>query len=184
MRARARTSYSSIFHSLRRPSPAQPPMSSLFRKNPAAGKKRKLEPPATADDVAVAGIADNLADDDDDVDGVEPPPPPHRRRPRVGGGGGSSSASSSSSSSLTTFADLGLSPPLVSTCRKLGFARPTPVQRAVIPRILGRGGGGEAPSAGGGVTSSSSPRPVPARPRPSPCPSSRNCRRIRTGYSA
>jgi hypothetical protein len=40
-------------------------MTSLFRKNPAAGKKRKLEPPATADDVAVAGIADNIADDDD-----------------------------------------------------------------------------------------------------------------------
>lgn len=36
----------------------------------------------------------------------------------------------------TTFADLGLCPPLVSTCRKLSFVRPTAVQRAIIPQIL------------------------------------------------
>ncbi|EED91976.1 RNA helicase, partial [Thalassiosira pseudonana CCMP1335] len=35
-----------------------------------------------------------------------------------------------------TFADLGLCPPLVQTCRKLGFARPTAVQSAIIPLIL------------------------------------------------
>ena len=42
----------------------------------------------------------------------------------------------SASSVTTTFADLGLCPPLVQTCRKLGFARPTAVQSAIIPLIL------------------------------------------------
>ena len=50
-------------------------------------------------------------------------------------------SSSSSSSSLTTFADLCLSPSLVSTCRKLGFTKPTSVQRAIIPRILNKNDG-------------------------------------------
>lgn len=45
-------------------------------------------------------------------------------------------AASKTNSVTTTFADLGLSPPLVSTCRKLGFHRPSAVQRAVIPQIL------------------------------------------------
>ena len=45
-------------------------------------------------------------------------------------------AASSTNSVTTNFADLGLSPPLVSTCRKLGFHRPSAVQRAVIPQIL------------------------------------------------
>lgn len=41
-----------------------------------------------------------------------------------------------SNSLTTTFADLGLCSPLVSTCRKLGYNRPTAVQRAIIPQIL------------------------------------------------
>lgn len=43
---------------------------------------------------------------------------------------------SSSSALTTTFADLGLSAPLVQACRKLGFKTPTGVQRAIIPFIL------------------------------------------------
>ena len=42
----------------------------------------------------------------------------------------------SSSASTNTFADLGLSAPLVQACRKLGFKIPTGVQRAIIPFIL------------------------------------------------
>ncbi|KAL3805831.1 hypothetical protein HJC23_007792 [Cyclotella cryptica] len=45
-----------------------------------------------------------------------------------------------SSSVAATFADLGLCPPLVQTCRKLGFQKPTPVQRAIIPLILNTNG--------------------------------------------
>ncbi|KAL3778672.1 hypothetical protein ACHAW5_000460 [Stephanodiscus triporus] len=103
-------------------------MSSLFRKKKPVGGKRK-------------------SDADDGV-GPSPPPPPRRRRPGGGGGGEQSSSSFSFSSSLTTFADLGLSPPLASTCRKLGFARPTPVQRAIIPRLLR--GGDDGDDGGGG----------------------------------
>ena len=35
-----------------------------------------------------------------------------------------------------TFADLGLAEPLVNTCRALGFKRPSPVQREIIPFLL------------------------------------------------
>lgn len=35
-----------------------------------------------------------------------------------------------------SFEDLGLAEPLVTTCRELGFRRPTPVQRTVIPFLL------------------------------------------------
>jgi len=48
----------------------------------------------------------------------------------------SSSSTLVSNSLTTTFADLGLCSPLVSTCRKLGYNRPTAVQRAIIPQIL------------------------------------------------
>lgn len=51
-------------------------------------------------------------------------------------------APSSSNSLTTTFADLGLCPPLVATCRKLGFPRPTAVQRAILPQILNPSGNG------------------------------------------
>jgi superfamily II DNA/RNA helicase len=47
-----------------------------------------------------------------------------------------SASAASPLSSLSTFADLGLSEPLVATCRSLGFKRPTPVQRSVIPFLL------------------------------------------------
>ncbi len=47
-----------------------------------------------------------------------------------------SSTITNAATTTTTFANLGLCPPLVSTCRKLGFVKPTPVQRAIIPRIL------------------------------------------------
>lgn len=39
-------------------------------------------------------------------------------------------------SMASTFADIGLCSPLVQTCRKLGYTKPTPVQRAIIPLIL------------------------------------------------
>ena len=35
-----------------------------------------------------------------------------------------------------TFDDLGLAEPLVATCKKLGFKKPSPVQRAIIPFLL------------------------------------------------
>jgi ATP-dependent RNA helicase DDX49/DBP8 len=38
--------------------------------------------------------------------------------------------------SWATFEDLGLAEPLVATCRQLGFKRPTPVQRTIIPFLL------------------------------------------------
>jgi superfamily II DNA/RNA helicase len=58
----------------------------------------------------------------------QPPPPPPSGPPLI--------IPSNSLSSLATFADLGLSEPLVATCRSLGFKRPTPVQRHVIPFLL------------------------------------------------
>lgn len=36
----------------------------------------------------------------------------------------------------STFEELGLAAPLVTTCRNLGFSRPTPVQRTIIPFLL------------------------------------------------
>jgi ATP-dependent RNA helicase DDX49/DBP8 len=42
-------------------------------------------------------------------------------------------------SSWASFDDLGLSEPLVETCRALGFRRPTPVQRTIIPFLLREG---------------------------------------------
>lgn len=39
-------------------------------------------------------------------------------------------------STWSTFDDLGLASPLVETCRNLGFSRPTPVQRTIIPFLL------------------------------------------------
>ena len=36
----------------------------------------------------------------------------------------------------STFDELGLASPLVDTCRNLGFSRPTPVQRTIIPFLL------------------------------------------------
>jgi ATP-dependent RNA helicase DDX49/DBP8 len=39
-------------------------------------------------------------------------------------------------STWAAFDDLGLSPPLVATCRQLGFKKPTPVQRSLIPFLL------------------------------------------------
>lgn len=42
----------------------------------------------------------------------------------------------STNNHLTSFSDLGLSPQLVSSCRELGFKKPTSVQRAIIPTIL------------------------------------------------
>jgi ATP-dependent RNA helicase DDX49/DBP8 len=38
--------------------------------------------------------------------------------------------------SWAAFEDLGLAEPLVATCRQLGFKRPTPVQRTIIPFLL------------------------------------------------
>lgn len=45
-------------------------------------------------------------------------------------------AISTTLSSWSTFEDLGLASPLVDTCRNLGFSRPTPVQRTIIPFLL------------------------------------------------
>jgi len=100
-------------------------MSSLFRK----GSKRKR--PATADEDG----------------GAYEPTSSERAAPPVAVPSQSSSSSlpattTTSNSLTTTFADLGLCPPLVSTCRKLGFARPTAVQRAIIPQILAKNNDG------------------------------------------
>jgi ATP-dependent RNA helicase DDX49/DBP8 len=69
--------------------------------------------------------------------------------PRVGGGGCEDESIHSRSNHeehrgdspaglpfATTFAELGLAPPLVQTCRELGFTRPTPVQCCIIPFLL------------------------------------------------
>lgn len=45
-------------------------------------------------------------------------------------------AIATSTSEVTTFEDLGLASPLVTTCRSLGFSRPTPVQRTIVPFLL------------------------------------------------
>jgi len=42
----------------------------------------------------------------------------------------------SSISPWATFGDLGLAEPLIDTCRALGFKRPTPVQRTIVPFLL------------------------------------------------
>lgn len=39
-------------------------------------------------------------------------------------------------SSFASFEDIGLAEPLIRTCRELGFRRPTPVQRIIIPFLL------------------------------------------------
>jgi ATP-dependent RNA helicase DDX49/DBP8 len=59
----------------------------------------------------------------------QPPPPPPSGPPPI-------IHSNNLSTSLATFADLGLAEPLVATCRSLGFKRPTPVQKHVIPFLL------------------------------------------------
>ena len=46
------------------------------------------------------------------------------------------SAFHSTLSPWCTFEDLGLASPLVDTCKNLGFSRPTPVQRTIIPFLL------------------------------------------------
>lgn len=43
---------------------------------------------------------------------------------------------SASVPSWANFSELGLADPLVTTCRQLGFKRPTPVQRVIIPYLL------------------------------------------------
>jgi ATP-dependent RNA helicase DDX49/DBP8 len=48
----------------------------------------------------------------------------------------SAEAAIPTTSIASTFADIGLCSPLVQTCRKLGYTKPTPVQRAIIPLIL------------------------------------------------
>ena len=40
------------------------------------------------------------------------------------------------SSALLSFEELGLAKPLVETCRTLGFRKPTPVQRIVVPYLV------------------------------------------------
>jgi superfamily II DNA/RNA helicase len=46
-------------------------------------------------------------------------------------------ASALSSNAILSFEDLGLVEPLVKTCRQLGFRQPTPVQRTLIPFLIG-----------------------------------------------
>ena len=89
----------------------QQTMSSLF-----GSKKRRLPPPAN--DSAV-----NVSSGDDVIS-------------RPGPKSSTSQSHLASNSVTTSFADLGICPPLVATCRKLGFLRPTAVQRAIIPLIL------------------------------------------------
>lgn len=104
-------------------------MSSLFRKNNPK-RQRPIENPAVSvDDLIVVG-GGNISHFSHSESGIE------QQSTNL-----SIRNSSSSSSSLTTFADLGLSPSLVSTCRKLGFTKPTSVQRAIIPRILNKNDG-------------------------------------------
>lgn len=72
-----------------------------------------------------------------------------KKRPRpappaaaIEGDGGGPSPPPTTNSLTTTFADLGLCAPLASTCRKLGFVRPTAVQRAIVPLVLDPGAKG------------------------------------------
>ena len=60
---------------------------------------------------------------------------------------------------LPTFAELGLSEPLLDAVDDAGYEHPTPIQAEAIPLALA------------GATSSASRRPAPARPRRSRCPS-------------
>ena len=105
-------------------------MSSLFGKN----AKRKL--PIAAVAVEINGGDDGSCVDDDDAVSIST----SRRSMQMPVEKQTSTSSASNkktyNSVTTTFADLGLCPPLVSTCRKLGYSRPTAVQRAIIPQIL------------------------------------------------
>ncbi|KAL7528212.1 hypothetical protein ACHAXR_002327, partial [Thalassiosira sp. AJA248-18] len=102
-------------------------MSSLFRK----GSKRKRPTSSSEEnnDKSISASIKTPATDSCNIatnhGGVVVPPPPPPPPPQK-----------SSNSLTTTFSDLGLCPPLVSTCRKLGFVRPTAVQSAIIPQIL------------------------------------------------
>jgi len=62
------------------------------------------------------GDGDNSCNNSDSPSSSVPPPPP----------------------SWASFEDLGLSEQLVATCRQLGFKKPTPVQRRVVPFLLGQ----------------------------------------------
>ena len=55
---------------------------------------------------------------------------------RGGGGGGGELAEAPYSFGATTFVALGLSPPLLRAVAALGYARPTPIQAAVVPLAL------------------------------------------------
>eukprot|EP00579_Thalassiosira_antarctica_P005053 CAMPEP_0201881726 /NCGR_PEP_ID=MMETSP0902-20130614/11941_1 /ASSEMBLY_ACC=CAM_ASM_000551 /TAXON_ID=420261 /ORGANISM="Thalassiosira antarctica, Strain CCMP982" /LENGTH=643 /DNA_ID=CAMNT_0048409989 /DNA_START=42 /DNA_END=1973 /DNA_ORIENTATION=- len=98
-------------------------MSSLFQKG---SKKRKLPVPLTSETNDESGSGD--------ISSGTNKPIPTNSRPQPTPS--SSNRTSNTNSLTTTFADLGLCPPLVSTCRKLGLVRPTAVQRAIIPLIL------------------------------------------------
>mmetsp|Transcript_3183 Transcript_3183/g.7039 ORF Transcript_3183/g.7039 Transcript_3183/m.7039 type:complete len:1121 (+) Transcript_3183:97-3459(+) len=93
-------------------------MSSLFRKGATKKRKRPLLP--------VSEESNGQSDT-----GSIPASSSSSSSPTTSG-----RARTSTNSLTTTFADLGLCPPLVSTCRKLGFTRPTAVQQAIIPLIL------------------------------------------------
>lgn len=72
--------------------------------------------------------ATQRGDDDDDA-----------ARPASDDGGFYTAAPASTSYSAATFADLGLSRPLVKACSALGYTAPTPIQAACVPlALLGR----------------------------------------------
>lgn len=94
-------------------------------------------------------ITTNNRDGDDEHQTLSSPPPSKRQRPqedevqsveRVSVATSSSAVAAAAAADLspwTKFEELGgLAEPLVETCRSLGFVRPTPVQRTIIPFLL------------------------------------------------
>ena len=92
-------------------------MSTLFGKTKRKRRAYKEVKEGSTEDAKVASLAEqsNRKKNDDHVD---------------------ASSGDDGLPSWASFDDLGLSEPLVTTCRQLGFKRPTPVQRTVIPFLL------------------------------------------------
>ena len=110
-------------------------MSSLFRKN----AKRKLPTAAVAVEIINGGDGDDVigsGGDDDNAVSRSKQMPVEKQASTSSPASNNNNNNNNNNSVTNTFADLGLCPPLVSTCRKLGYTRPTPVQRAIIPQIL------------------------------------------------
>lgn len=95
-------------------------MSTLFSKSHKRTQKRKEEATKSLAEIEIENNDDHVVADDNWTSKFAP----------------ADEKEEAEVSPLASFGDLGLSEPLVETCRALGFKRPTPVQRTIIPFLL------------------------------------------------